>query len=502
MQTDVLIIGGGLAGLACALQCEGSVTVVNDTEPATDVASAWAQGGLAAALGADDTPALHAADTLAAAAGIADPRIVRDLTREAPAAIALLERLGVPFDRRADGTLALGLEAAHSRRRIVHAADHTGATIVRSLLDMLAKRLNVTLVTGLCAVDLLRDDGHVSGALFLDRAGTVVRITAPAVVLASGGYGGLFAKTTTPPATLGAGVAMAGRAGATLADLEFVQFHPTALAGGSDPMPLISEAVRGEGAVLVDRAGNRFIDELAPRDIVSRAIFALEQSGEGAFLDARQAIGDRFSVRFPTIFERCASVGIDPAREPIPVTPAAHYTIGGIATDSGGRTDLAGLWACGEVAATGLHGANRLASNSLMEALIFGARAANDINGRPAVVRPRPVTREAVPAFGRVDDIRATLLPLRTLMTACVGVVRDVRGLERAVDYCAAFAASAEYSDPRVRDAVDLSGAVARAALMRRESRGTHFRRDFSHTDARLALRSYVAPLQTVARSS
>jgi L-aspartate oxidase len=494
MRTDVLIIGAGLAGLACALGVDSAarVMLVNDTEPQTDVASAWAQGGLAAALGADDSPALHASDTLAAAAGIADAPTVGALTAAAPAAIALLERLGVPFDRRNDGTLELGLEAAHSRRRIVHAADHTGASIVRSVLDVVAQRPNVTLTTGLRSIGLLAaDDGSVAGALFADHAGRSVRIEARAVVLACGGYGGLYAKTTTPRATLGAGIALAARAGATLADLEFVQFHPTALASSADPMPLVSEAVRGEGAVLIDEHGERFIDELAPRDVVARAIFAVEGRGGRVVLDARRALGARFAERFPTIAARCAAVGIDPAREPIPVTPAAHYTIGGVVTDANGRTGVAGLWACGEVAATGLHGANRLASNSLVEALIFGTRAARDIGG-VAMLR-RPVLRAvAVPALELVTDLAAALAPLRAAMSEFVGVTRDDAGLLHALDTCAAFAQRAECADPRVRDAVTVARAVAQAARTRRESRGAHFRRDFVETDARQASRSFV----------
>ena len=494
MQTDVLIIGAGLAGLACALGCGGSVVIVNDTDPARDVASAWAQGGLAAALGRDDAPALHASDTLAAAAGIADPRIVNDLTADAPAAIALLERFGVPFDRREDGSFALGLEAAHSRRRIVHAADHTGATIVRSLLDVVATRANITLALGLRSTDLaIADDGRVVGASFLDAAGRRVEIGARAVVLASGGYGALYARSTTPPATLGAGIAMARRAGATLSDLEFVQFHPTALASGADPMPLVSEAVRGEGALLVDEDGKRFVDELAARDIVSRAIFALEETGGHAFLDARIALGNSFEKHFPTIFARCAAVGIDPARQPIPVTPAAHYTIGGVVTDARARTDVPGLWACGEVAATGLHGANRLASNSLMEALIFGTRAARDVGGAPLGRRRAPVGRSSTSPSPLVADLAAALLPLRRAMSAHVGVVRDENGLNRALDICDELAQSEEAADPRVRDAVDVSRAVAAAALLRRESRGTHFRRDFAGTDAVGVGRSFVS---------
>ncbi len=494
MQTDVLIIGAGLAGLACALGCDGrSVVLANDSEPATDVASAWAQGGLAAALGSDDTPALHAADTLAAAGGIADARTVHELSADAPAAIALLERFGVRFDRRADGALALGLEAAHSRRRIVHAADHTGASIVRSLLDVVATRPQIELATGLRSIGLVQDDdGRIRGALFVDRWGRGVRIDARAVVLASGGYGGLFAKATTPPATLGAGIAMAGRAGATLADLEFVQFHPTALVSNDDPKTLISEAVRGEGALLVDDRGERFGDELAARDIVARAIFALEERGGHVFLDARQALGARFAVRFPTIAARCRAIGIDPAVQPIPVSPAAHYTIGGIVTDRVGRTDVAGLWACGEVAATGLHGANRLASNSLVEALIFGTRAARDITATP-FVRRRPVLAPSTPPARFVADLPAALAPLRAAMTAFVGVVRDEAGLRHAIDVCDAFAGQSVCADPRVRDAVVVARAVASAALDRRESRGAHYRRDFPQTDARLSSRSFTA---------
>jgi L-aspartate oxidase len=495
MKTDVLVIGAGLAGLACALGCgDAAVIVVNDTEPAADVASAWAQGGLAAALGADDTPALHAVDTLAAAGGIADGPTVRDLTADAPAAIALLERFGVPFDRREDGSLALGLEAAHSRRRIVHAADHTGASVVRSLLDAVAARPSIAVRTGLRSIELLQArDGRIGGAVFMDRSGAVLRIDAGSVVLACGGYGGLFARTTTPPATLGAGIAMAGRAGATLADLEFVQFHPTALAARADPLALVSEAVRGEGAVLVDERGERFVDELAPRDIVARAIFAREEGGGRAFLDARTALGARFAGRFPTIAARCAAIGVDPAVNLIPVTPAAHYTIGGVATDGRGRTDLPGLWACGEVAATGLHGANRLASNSLMEALVFGTRAARDILGAAPVRRAPAVRALQAASVPLVGDLRAALAPLRRVMSDDAGVVRDAAGLERALDRCDAFARLPACADPRLRDAVVVARAVAGAALARRESRGSHFRRDFSAADVRLSSRAFVA---------
>jgi L-aspartate oxidase len=501
MRADIIIVGAGAAGLACALGIEQrSVLIVNDTAPASEVASAWAQGGVAAAVAPGDAPAFHAADTLAAAGGIADAATVRELALAAPGALAMLERYGVLFDRDDEGALDLGLEAAHSHRRIAHAADHTGATIVRALLDALAARANVRLVTGLHALDLSRrDDGAVCGVRFADAQGRVSDARAGAVVLASGGFGGLFAKTTTPLATLGAGIAIAARAGATLADLEFVQFHPTALVCGSDPMPLISEAVRGEGATLIDERGERFVDELAARDVVARAIADVEARGGNVRLDARRALGGHFEGRFPTIFARARAAGIDPCLAPLPVTAAAHYTIGGIATDARGRTDVAGLWACGEVSATGLHGANRLASNSLMEAIVFGTRVARELDavafpraGIGAIETPSPVFFE--------DDLGRVLRPLRDAMSMGLGVVRDAPGMHAV--FATAQTVERSSRDPRIADAARVACAVTQAALTRCESRGAHARRDFPETDPRQAARSFIRADAALARIS
>jgi len=490
MRVDVAIVGAGLAGLSTALALDGrSVLLINDTAPESEVASAWAQGGVAAALAADDAPALHEADTLAAAAGIADGATVHALVEEAPGAIALLEAFGVAFDRDGDGCFALGLEAAHSRRRIAHAADRTGAAIVRALLDAASKRENIGLLTGRRVLDLIRrDDGHVCGLTLADSTGRVQTVSAPAVVLASGGFGGLYARTTTPGATLGAGIAMAGRAGATLADLEFVQFHPTALDIEADPLPLVSEAVRGEGALLIDSHGKRFVDELAPRDIVARALAAREAQGERTRLDARH-LGARFATRFPAIFADCLRHGVDPRSVPIPVRPAAHFTIGGIATNDRGRTSVAGLWACGEVAATGLHGANRLASNSLIEAAVFGTRTARDITGTALSGRAL-AGLHSLPSVDFNGDLAYELAPLRAAMSAYAGVVRDAAGLSTLLAFCEPFERSAR--DPRLRDAVLVARLVAQAALTRRESRGAHFRRDYPDRDVRFGARAFV----------
>ena len=498
MRTGVLVIGAGVAGLAAALAIDDRpVLVVSETPLGRDLASAWAQGGVAAALAAEDSPALHAADTLIAGAGIADGGAAGVLAHEAPAAVDALIALGVPFARDAGGALDLGLEGAHARRRIAHVADATGSAITLALIDAARARANIHVLENVRASRLTTAaDGSVCGALLVAPNGETVVVNADAVVLATGGFGGLFARTTTPLGAQGAGIAMAGRAGAALADLEFVQFHPTALRVPADPLPLVSEAVRGEGAVLVDDDGvpiMKRVDprgDLAPRDVVARAVADVERSGRAVFLDARAAIRDRFPERFPGVFAASMHFGIDPRIVPIPITPAAHYTIGGIATDLHGRTSLAGLWACGEVAATGLHGANRLASNSLVEGLVFGARAGHDVAAR-APYRAAPhavVPADEYASAGRNDP--EALWRIRVAMTAGLGVLRDDDGMSRALD---AFVAI-EKSSPgeRVADALYVARAVARAALARRESRGAHQRADFPHPDPRLAHRTIV----------
>jgi L-aspartate oxidase len=470
-----VIIGGGLAGLMTALRlAPQSVILLAKTPLAQGAASAWAQGGVAAAVGEGDDPALHAADTLAAGDGLSDPAVAARIAAAAPDAITRLERFGVAFDRDAQGHFALGLEAAHGRRRIVHVTgDGTGAAIMRALVAAVAATPSITIVEGLEARRLLIDDRGIAGVL---AAGPWSACLLPTrrVVLATGGLGGLYAQTTNPLGAIGQGVALAARAGAALADMEFVQFHPTALAVGLDPMPLVSEAVRGEGAVLVDETGARFMAgqgraELEPRDVVSRAVAAHIAAGHRVFLDARQALGADFARHFPGITARCRAAGIDPAIQPIPVRPAVHYHMGGIAVDAGGRSTIDGLWACGEVAASGLHGANRLASNSLLEAVVMAGFVADSVAGTKAgpLPAPRPVALPAAPDAG----------PLRALASETLGVVRALTGLEAAVAHLQPLA----FRGGAAADPALVALLIATAALAREESRGGHWRADFPH---------------------
>ncbi|WP_010507443.1 L-aspartate oxidase [Komagataeibacter europaeus] len=472
-----LIIGGGLAGVMtalstarpCVLACPGRL---DEIRPPL-AASMLAQGGMAAAMGADDTPALHAADTLAAGAGLCDATVVDRVTAAGPAAVERLTALGVQWDRQPDGSLQLGLEAAHGRRRIVHAGeDATGATIMRALVTRVRQTPRITVLEHAHAHDLLVRDGGIVGCVLV-VGGQTVTLSTPAVVLATGGVGGLFADTTNPAGAMGSGLAMAARAGAVLGNMEFVQFHPTALSAGPEGqrLSLVSEAVRGEGATLIDETGERFTDELATRDSVSRAVWRHMMDGHSVYLDARTALGAAFPRHFPAISALCAARGIDPATQPIPVRPAAHYHMGGIMVDPAGRTGVTGLWAAGEVACTGLHGANRLASNSLLEAVVFGTWIGQQLDDG----LPQAATLPDVSLFPSDPAPSPVSLRLRRIMSRHAGVIRTGDDLRNGLKQVMPIANT---------DAGLVCAAILLAALSRHESRGGHFRSDYPHAGA------------------
>jgi L-aspartate oxidase len=471
----VLIVGAGLAGLSAALAAAPrKVLLLTDAALSHGCSSAWAQGGMAAALSEDDTAQAHAADTVAAGAGLVDPDMALLLTEEGPAAVRALAALGAPFDRTAGGEFAQSLEAAHSRPRVTRVkGDQAGAAIMQAVVVAVLAAPNVEVRTGHRLRGLLQDAvGRVRGVV-AEHDGALVEITAAATILATGGIGGLYTVTTTPAELKGEGLGLAALAGAVIADPEFVQFHPTAIDIGRDPAPLATEALRGEGAVLVDAAGRRFMAgyhpdaELAPRDVVARAIHAEREAGRGAFLDARAAVGAHFPDEFPAVFAACMAGGVDPRTEAIPVAPACHYHMGGIATDAEGRSSLPGLFAAGECASTGVHGANRLASNSLLEAAVFGARA-----GRSAALEAEPAPARLV-RLVTPDLPQADLQALRQAMSRDAGVVRSADGLMRLLEEIDGLEAlhgrTASLAAARL---------VAACALARAESRGGHFRAD------------------------
>jgi L-aspartate oxidase len=485
----VAVIGAGVAGLVTALSLSPlPVVLFTCGHLPSDAATAWAQGGIAAAMGEDDAPELHAADTLAAGAGLSEPHVARMVARDAADGIAALAAWGVSFDRDTGGALALGLEGAHSRRRILHAGgDGSGVAILSALLAAARASASIEIVEGFQATDIVLRDGRAVG-IAGSKAGRSTVLAARAVVLATGGVGGLYAATTNPRGAVGSGLALAARTGAVLRDIEFVQFHPTAMALGGDPMPLATEALRGEGAQLVDAGGNRIMAEvrggdLAPRDIVSRAVWARMAAGETVYLDGRTAIGAAFSRRLPTVTRYCHAAGLDPATQPIPVRPAAHYHMGGIRVDTRGRSSVPRLWACGEVAATGLHGANRLASNSLLEAVVYGRRVAADICGQTFPAGQYISTRERPTSSTEGNAYNERLPQVRSLMDRCVGVVRDHDGLGTARHRLARMA-----RDPALTasdaDTALVALLIAEAALRRRESRGGHYRRDYPDTSS------------------
>ncbi|GGU79500.1 L-aspartate oxidase [Streptomyces litmocidini] len=528
IDADVVVVGSGVAGLTAALRCTaaGLRTVVVTKARLDDGSTRWAQGGIAAALGEGDTPEQHLDDTLVAGAGLCDERAVRALVTEGPGAVRRLIATGADFDKTADGEIALTREGGHHRRRIAHAGgDATGAEISRALVEAIRDR-GVRTIEHALVLDLLTDAGgrtagvtlHVMGEGQHDGVGAV---HAPAVVLATGGMGQVFSATTNPGVSTGDGVALALRAGAEVSDLEFVQFHPTVLflgAGSEGQQPLVSEAVRGEGAHLVDADGVRFmlgqheLAELAPRDIVAKAITRRmeEQGAEHMYLDARHFGAEMWAERFPTILAACRAHGIDPVTEPIPVAPAAHYASGGVRTDLSGRTTVPGLYACGEVACTGVHGANRLASNSLLEGLVFAERIADDVVARAPGRGPAVPVEHPAPVVLPLLDPGARRRIQRT-MTLGAGVLRSAASLRTASEELDALHLAPVPSEPVPAGTAETPGrpggaddrkpgdrksaepgveswettnllAVARllvaAASRREETRGCHWRED------------------------
>ena len=488
IRTRFLVIGSGVAGLQTAWRASDHGDVVVLTKRTLkDSATAYAQGGIAAALGAGDSPDLHKSDTLAAGAALCNAAAVEVLVAEGPDRVRELASAGARFDLDKSGRFTLGREAAHSRKRIVHAkGDQTGAEVARALIHRVTERKNIDVFETARALDLIVDQGRCCGVR-ANVNGMAVEIIADATVLATGGCGQLYRHTTNPLVATGDGYAIAHRAGAKLADMEFVQFHPTALDTRENPLALVSEAVRGEGAVLVNDRGTRFmatrhrLAELAPRDIVAREIFREQQAGSGVWLDARK-ISPIFARRFPGILRLCLARGIDPRKDLIPVTPAAHYMMGGIITDLVGRSTLDRLYACGEVSRTGVHGANRLASNSLLEGLVFAERVARDAVKQPRL--PRLPRRTGWTVVGLPDGGAAQVAAdeSRRLMWEHAGITRDAKGLGVARRALEALRERLTLGMTEEINMVETAQMIVGAALQRRESRGGHFRRDFPKT--------------------
>lgn len=503
LSTDrIVIVGAGLAALYAALELAPYPVLMISPEPlGLGASSAWAQGGVAAAMAKTDSAQAHANDTESAGAGTVDAEVAEMVTRMARSHILDLTALGAPFDRDAEGNYVMSREAAHSAARVVRVkGDQAGQQIMETLIEQVRATDSIQVLENTEALRLETSGNAVCGVWIrrADRPSAPVLISCPGVLLAGGGSGGLFAHTTNPPRIRGQVIGFAARAGARIADAEFVQFHPTAVDCGEDPAPLATEALRGEGATLINADGIRFMvdqhpdAELAPRDIVARAIFAETQAGRRPMLDTREALGADVLTRFPALAETCARAGIDPVKDAIPVAVAAHYHMGGIETDLQGRASLNRLWVSGEAASTGLHGANRLASNGLLEALVYARRAAADIAATltPPAQGAAPELHPDFAAGGQEMDSTA-VQDLRQCMTTHVGMRRDEAGLKQALLALSELEA-AQPNDEAFLNMCATATLIAACALQRRESRGGHYRDDYPQADPDLAQRSHM----------
>lgn len=499
-QNNIVIVGAGLAGLFTALKLAPiPVTVLTAKSLGSSASSLWAQGGIAAAIGQGDTAEDHARDTIKAGKGLVEEPIARLVTSEASARIHDLLEYGVPFDQNLKGQLELSREAAHSTNRIVRVAgDQAGAAIMAALIEAVKQTPSIRVVEHVSAHKLSLKDGRITG-LYLWPAGSQATekgtlIKAKQVILATGGIGQLYAKTTNPGSARGEGLAMAAAVGAVIADPEFVQFHPTAIDAGLDPAPLATEALRGEGAHLIDKHGNRLMEgihkdmELAPRDIVARTVFRSVTSGNGAFLDCRMIDPPHMKDHYKTVMENCLKAGIDPTKSPIPISPAAHFHMGGIKTDEWGQSSVPGLWACGEVAATGLHGANRLASNSLLEAVVFAERIARKLKSDPTSPKTETTApREMVetislppltpPSAAALAAEQTAIAKLREIMFTHAGLERTAKGLTTALEEFTALMPAFKGRQRSLNMALT-ARFVLIGALKRQQSLGSHYRTD------------------------
>ncbi len=496
-RPDVVIVGSGVAGLTTALNlAPRKVCIITKSTLGVNTSSMWAQGGIAAAVGINDSVKSHIEDTVATAKGLADENVIVKVVNEAKNIINDLESFGVNFDKNDDGSFDLGLEAAHSNKRIVRSkGDSSGIEIMRGLIEKVLNSNNITILENVSIDSIMSENNTIHGVIGRLAQDNIpdnhVIIECSNVVLATGGLGGIFANTTNPRSSYGEGIALAAQAGAVLTDMEFIQFHPTGLDFGLDPTPLATEAIRGDGAYLVNQNEERFMlgvhpeNELAPRDLVAQNLFKQIEQGNSVFLDCRK-VSNEFETKYPQVASYCQAAGLDPKIDLLPILPVAHYHIGGVKTDLEGKTSIEGLWCCGEVAATGIHGANRLASNSLLESMVFGRIVAKNINSLP-IKRVSKINPDFIRMYKEKtkNRIRAKkyIWQLRSSMMRNIGIVRNHSSIVRGLHDILKIERESKGLSAKLNDMILVSKFIIIGAYLRKESRGCHLRSDYKNTE-------------------